>query len=199
LYRLLFNSPLASALGPFLGEIAVVYVTASDQAKRINEELRHILPETRPKTAIQLIRLILLTTAEPMSIADIAVRMRGEDFGSGDENLGQDIEKELRGSVQFIEAARGQWILRDRVGECAAKSASVPPPGPTLPLGSIKAFTMQPLIFTGMSGIDSLTQIWATGVSFSTRSRNGTPIRVRRRKRTPARRGARVLKSPTPR
>jgi len=190
---------LASALGPFLGEIAVVYVTASDQAKRISEELRHILPETRPKTAIQLIRLILLTSVEPMSIAEIAVRMRGEGLSGGDENLGQDIEKELRGSVQFIEAAPGQWILRDRAGEYVAKSASAPPPGPTLPLGSIKGFTMQPFFFTGMSGTDSLTQIWATGVSFPSRSPNGTPIRVRRRKRVPARRGARVLKSPTPR
>jgi len=187
---------LGSALGPFLGEIAVVYVKASHQTKIISEELRQILPHTRPKTVIQLIRLILLTSVEPMSIADIAVRMRGEGFSGVDENLGHDIEKELRGSFQFIEASPGQWILRDHAGEYAARPASAPPPGPTLPLTSSNCFTVPSLIFTGMGGTDSLYADLGNWRPPS--SANGTPIRVRRRKRAPARRRARVVKSPAP-
>ena len=82
--------------------------------------------------------------------------MRGEGFSGVDENLGHDIEEELRGSFQFIEASPGQWILRDRAGEYAARPASAPPPGPTLPLTSSNCFTVPSLIFTGMGGTDSL-------------------------------------------
>lgn len=190
---------LAPTLGPILGEIAVAYVKANDHAKTMTSELQQILPQTRPKTAIQLIRLILLMSDAPLSVADIAARMRGEGFSDEDENLSLRIEEKLRASVQFIEASKGKWILCDRSAEHTASPASppeAPTPGPALPLGSFNWFTPPPLIFTGITWTTPLAQVSAT-VSIPTYSPDGAPVSARRRKRAPARRRARVSKAPT--
>ena len=190
---------LAPTLGTILREIAVAYVKANDHAKTTASELQQILPETRPKTTIQLIRLILLMSDAPISVADIAAQMRGEGFGDEDENLSRDIEEELRASLQFIEASKGKWMLRDRAAEHAASLAprpAEPTRGPALPLGSFDWFTPPPLISTGITWAALPAQVSAS-VSIPIYSTNGAPASARRRKRAPVRRRARVSKAPT--
>jgi hypothetical protein len=188
----------APTLSPILGEITVAYVKANDHAKVMASELKQILPETRPKTVIQLIRLILLMSDAPISVADIAARMRGEGFKDEDENLSREIEKELRASTQFIEASSGKWMLRDRAAELAASQASRPaePTCPAPPLGSFNWFTPPPLIFTGITWAAPPAQVSAT-LSIPIYGPNGAPVSARRRKGAPARRRARVFKAPT--
>ena len=153
-----------------------------------------MLPETRTKKAIQIVRLILLMSDVRLSAANMAARMRGEGFRDEDENLSSEIEKELRASTQFIEASRGKWMLRDRAAEQAVSHASrtaKPTRGTAPPLGSFNWFTPPRLIFAGISWAAPPAQVSAT-LSIPIYSSNGAPVSARRRKRAPVGKRARV-------
>jgi hypothetical protein len=104
------RDPLLDGLGVVMGQIALAHCDAD----RTKQEIQAILPPTKKAPAIVHARRICVVCAGPVSIKEIAHRMRSGGYVSRAKNFESYLQRVLRQSGQFVEVSRGVWELRHR-------------------------------------------------------------------------------------
>ena len=95
-----------------IAAISVQFLAASETATKAHSELKSLLPEPRPRSAIQHARSLCLTSKTPLSITEIERLMRAEGYTTQSKTFPSYLRKLLRESEQFVEVTPGKWSMQ---------------------------------------------------------------------------------------
>lgn len=95
-----------------VGQISTQFLTAHETATKATSELKALMPQPRPRSALQHARSLCLTTKTPLSIAELESLMRAEGYTSQSKTFRGYLRRLLKESMQFVEVTPGKWSLR---------------------------------------------------------------------------------------
>jgi hypothetical protein len=90
-----------------LQEFSTAWATLEATAK----EIRSSLPKPIKRSALMHLRVIIATSKQPLSLADLELQVKKQGYVSRARNLKTYLRRVLRGSGQFLEVAPGMWAL----------------------------------------------------------------------------------------
>ena len=100
-----------------LDTVAMAYIKAREDAMAGRAKLDRMLPKQRRPTAIQHARIICVAANGPLSITEIASRIRAAGYVSKAKDFPRYVARQLRISGQFKEVGRGLWALQKQSAE----------------------------------------------------------------------------------
>jgi len=95
-----------------LEEVSRQYFKAKQITTQTHAAIRLELPRTPRRSALQYVRLICLADKMPLSILEIAQRIRKEGYVSQSRNFARYLQRIMRESKQFAEVSQGMWLLK---------------------------------------------------------------------------------------
>jgi hypothetical protein len=109
------STTVQEAKGPLLDTISAVMqelVVAQSSVVRTRRDIENLLPPASKPKAIVLARRVCAVSGEPISISEIARRMRREGYVPRGNDPEGYLRRVMRESGQFAEVSRGAWGLR---------------------------------------------------------------------------------------
>jgi hypothetical protein len=107
-------SSVCVAKGPLLDGLMVLVeqiACAQSETDRTRREIQSVLPPAEKAPALVLARRICVLSTGPLTIEEIAWRMRSAGYLSRAKNFGGYLRRVLRESGQFVEVSHGFWRL----------------------------------------------------------------------------------------
>jgi hypothetical protein len=106
-FRTMIGS-ITPELAAALETVARLYLEAYQTAAYTRATLEAALPPKRPRTVLQIVRVICSVNPEPLSVPEIAARMAAEGYVPDVKNFHRQLRQQLRASGQFIEISVGR-------------------------------------------------------------------------------------------
>ncbi len=88
------------------------FFCAVTKSEMTRQQIQSALPRIRRRTAIMHARAVCLASRNPLSVAEIELRMRAHGYVSRSMNFSAYLRRLLRANSQFIEAFPGMWRLQ---------------------------------------------------------------------------------------